>query len=226
MAAKKDKLSLKNIKESNTVLCEYFASYCTHGTSVTGIPINSGTRVCAVLNEVDDQFPNIIVSNALKLKSFLVDAKVTKTEREETDKNIKLTYHSSEGDINIKLPKYTSDIESVKNANTQFQTNIFKACMEHQVEGTPIDRELLDALANKKFVCIGGVIFAKSELPLTHKCMSAQYWKVYANSDDSDFAFNERDDLAKNYFIAELEYEKVTVYKMVAYAFPATEFNI
>ena len=51
MSSKKsDKLKLKDIKEINTILCEYFASYCIHGKSVTGIPLNSGTRVYSTIN--------------------------------------------------------------------------------------------------------------------------------------------------------------------------------
>lgn len=226
MPSKKgDKLTIKGIKDVNTVLCEYFASYCIHGTIVTGIPLSVGTRVFAVINEEDKQFTNIVVNNPLKFKSFLNDAKVTKTERHESDKNIKLIYHADE-DIEFKLPKYTSDIGETKNANTPFQMKIIDSCRDNYFEGEPISTATLEALANKKFVCIGGVIFAKSELPLTHKCSTAHYWKVYANNDETEFAFKTRDDLVKNYLVVRLDYDRVTVYKMVAYAFPATEFNM
>ena len=234
MSSKKsDKLKLKDIKEINTILCEYFASYCIHGKSVTGIPLNSGTRVYSTINDEDDQFTNIVVNNPLKFKSFLNDAKVTKTERHEGDKNIKLIYHSSnEGDVVFKIPKYTPDIETIKDANTPFQTKIINACRmaghskDAFQDGTLVPSDILDALANKKFVCIGGVIFAKSELPLTNKCQSAYYWNVYGDENDTEFSEIKRPELTKNYLVIALYYEKVTVYKLVAYAFPADEFNM
>lgn len=221
-----DKLKLKGIKDANSVLCEYFASYCIHGNEVTGIPLNSGTRVCATIDKMDDPFTNIVVNNPLKFKSFLNDAKVTKTELRDNNKNIKLIYHAGE-DIEFKLPRYTSDIESVKNANTAFQREIFDSCKLHYSEAMSIPTVQLEALSNKKFVCIGGVIFAKSELPLTHKCHSGWYWQIFADNDDTKFSFNhDNDELSKNYLVVRLDYDNMTVYKMVAYAFPATEFNI
>ena len=228
MASRVNSLKLKTFKEINMILSKYFVAYCVHGQIVSGIPLNTGSRVKGVItNEAFlSQFSNFVVKDPFDLKSFLDEAKTTKSEKIESNKSIDLIYHESDGsDIVYNLKRYTSDLDN--DVNTKFHNSIFTMCHNGRFgEGTRISGDTLDAIANKKFVCVGGVILAKSELPLTNKCDNAFYWNLYGDNSDTMISDKQQEGLDRNYMVIKLVFEDLVLYKLVAYAFPATEFNM
>ena len=229
MASKSNSLKLKDLKDLNSILSSYFMTYCIHDKMVSGILLNTGSRAKALITNdaLMCQFDNIVVKDPYKLKSYLADAKVTKSEKIDSAESIDLIYHSNDGDKVFVLPRYTRDTLSTIDPNTKYQNEILSECHNGRFgEGTKIDDDILEAIANKKFVCIGGVIFAKSELPMTEKCDDARYWNLYGDENETNISSKLSDDFTRNYLVIKLSFEDLVIYKLVAYAFPATEFNM